>query len=54
MPISINKIYSIWNYIKLKESKYTSEFKWDFTIWNSYYLDKKENTDLFLLDYNYY
>ena len=38
MPISINKIYSIWNYIKLKESKYTPEFKWDFTIWNSYYL----------------
>jgi hypothetical protein len=49
MPISINKVYSIWDYIVKKETqsnfkkKISREFEWNDSIWLSFLQDNTKN-----------
>ena len=49
MPISINKVYSIWDYIVKKEiqtnlkKKYSQDFSWNDSMWLSYLPENNNN-----------
>lgn len=53
MPISINKVYQIWNYIIRKEilNELPYEFNWDFSIWEQLKKNEEEIANNNIIDY---